>query len=837
MASLRETIRSSSGLAETSQEEAQARGLITPLGVKTAGTGAGPDEAKMAGTPNQLRSVIRGAVDGPADLSTAVRQKQVSTTATADQEDLLGRMGRLEQLSGLGGEVKAGADKAYGGIGGQKATVNLAGEGVTYTDPSTGSPLTPEQETAMQAYIGNSSDENLITLNQAMGRDATNPITPEEITGMVGGAEGLAVEEAKIMLKTIGEALNTGMIDFTKLGFTAAVEDNQSDMGIGEVAEMLGIEEEALTGLSIEELTSKIDAAIEEEQSQVADLEALVNDPFASPTQRAEARSQLRELGVVGVRAADSSLDQVAEDISGATKVEVLDGSYTVEELLDSDFVTSLANDYFKGTDEEKEALKSNFPELVGYLNSHKEVFEKAVEDLGGDVSGFALTQAKNQSLAEPVDNVKIDDAIMEQILPGWGKLSVKDMTEDASKVPLLSMMKENPANAAAINETLKSLGNINPNYQKQVLGLTRDQLYNLGLNNPNSPDAQNLLSQVESASFFHGLDPASVHPRQVIEKIGLGNQEELAKVVSEGMLGKNAGWKEGSSAYDAIEEYLPDNKDVNTWDDADWAEFTSNISEGYSDIDGQAPGIVDLGRSDVANISKEIQEAKSFSDTQVTDDGVYGIVRDAFTNKDYFDEDDYNNYISGISIEDSATLNAIYNSEKLSEKTSGFNIKDKMIKSMWSPFVTNKIDPELRKHGLRDSYGAIHKFFTPPSNPGDFERKLNEANSHVTKSREILGSLKPGSIEHDFWKAYIEDYVPRIDAWASEHQEAQTAVSAQDLADLRGQGFKERGGDAAKAIKNVVSTISGEKKHLGGDTAKAVNNLKDTLLGRKKFF
>jgi len=509
LASLRETLRAAGGgLFETSREEAQKRGVITPLGTKTAGLGATPDEAKMSGTPAQktssIRSAIRGELPETQTLQQTLRQQQTRTAATAEEQQRLADIQKLQQFSGLEQRVEemVGAQLGTAFATGPTA-INLTE--TVITDPNTGEALTPEQISMLDRIVNPLSDgdknQALLEFNQSLGRTTfSEALTAEEVEAYFRGQIEAAAGATAAKTSTLDELVRAGAIDFQKLGFS----------NLDEVASLIGMEStEELAGLTVEDLVQQIDSVIEEEYNKVEQLQTVVEDVNTSPTQRAEAKAVLREMGVLGIRAAESSLDQVAEDIMDTSTVTIAGQDLTIEEMLNNEYLSGLAKTYFTGTDEEKQLIKddSDLSNLVNYLETHKEVFEGAVDAVEQGVADFYSLQQKNKDIANTNGGV-IDDGLMDKLYAGkWDKITTEDLTESVPPIIAAINNKSKTTDAVQVKETIDFLTSEYTHLTDELIGFTAFELDKLGITNPSSEAWKDKLYHLDKEAKLDNLN------------------------------------------------------------------------------------------------------------------------------------------------------------------------------------------------------------------------------------------------------------------------------------------------------------------------------------------
>ena len=376
--SLQETIRTAGGgLLETSEEEARTRGVITPLGLKSAGTGATPDQVKMAGTPAQKSGTLRQAIQEGDDLATQQRRSQTRKTATTEEQASIEQAAGLEGLDRLQALVQAESEKKIQAqLAAAQPTLTTADiqlkDPITEEDLPASSEMAPLLDTLINSQDLEETNTAQLELNRLLGRDGSlgkELLSAKEIKQGLGPQLGYTAEALATEFASAAEMLESDEIDFTELGFAE---------GLPQVESMLGLETGALRNMSIEEFTNKINSELDKEYSQVEDLQTVLNDAFASPAARASARAQLKELGAVGIRAAEGNIDQLAEALEGADTVTVLGQEMPLSDLLDNDYITGLVMKSLKDP-EAMAKLAETEPELSAFIKRYEESFNGSI--------------------------------------------------------------------------------------------------------------------------------------------------------------------------------------------------------------------------------------------------------------------------------------------------------------------------------------------------------------------------------------------------------------------------------------------------------------------------
>jgi len=433
--------------------------------------GANPDQAKMAGTPAQKTNALRLGIQGATQLQDALRREQTRSTATSEEAAGMAKGESLKKLGGLEGRVDAQARQIIANAATvaspEQAEIRQEIEGVS-----------PENQAAAQTAItnfrANPADPAVaLALNVALGKtQIVDQLKPEELANLF-----LTPEEQ--VAKGTGDAFQDNVtvqdLDITSLGYT----------DINELAELLGIPPEELQNLSVRQLIEETQAQVEQEFNRTENIRAASENPNLGPAERAEARKQLREMGAVGVKSAETEIDKLAQDIEDDVTVTFAGQEMAISDMLDNDYLSSLAIAYLQSEpgDEARESLKESEPELVAWLEKNRAALDNVMEGMDAGLTEFADIQIQNRKLATPVVGENLSDDIMSLIIPSWGNL--ESVEYDPESYPILQFITDksysNPAQQAQATEAIRQVAEIAPNLVTEIAGLSVRELMDAG--------------------------------------------------------------------------------------------------------------------------------------------------------------------------------------------------------------------------------------------------------------------------------------------------------------------------------------------------------------------
>ena len=486
MAKLDNIIKSQLGLAKTSAEEMAAQqGRAAPIQpLEGAVLGANKDQAKMLGSRAQKGNAVRAAIQGETDLATALRRGQTRQQATEAEKAQMGRAGQLGQLSSLEERVEALGQqqiaKTWQDLQNQEALELQIREGET-----------DELQALLERIRNNPEDMAAVNeVNRILAeKGKLKPgelLGPSDLLAMYDTSGEAQIAEAlkESFGENVAEALNIGALPIEELGF----------QNIEELAGLLKMTAADLQQMDIPSFIDSVNAAIQEEQSIVNDLQAKVNDMRLGAAERAEARQRLRDLGAIGVSAANTELDRLAEAITGADTIEFGGEERTVEELLSDSYLSGVVSNFLDGLDpdsgkpitEASKKFKESQPEFAKFIESNRNMLQDAASQVEESVKQYAKIQEENKDTANISSDgysATLPDKMMKKLFPEWGTPQAEAL--DANQYQFLRELKSGQLSAQEAQnlvETANSIMDSYPQYFKEFANFNRDELTKAGL-------------------------------------------------------------------------------------------------------------------------------------------------------------------------------------------------------------------------------------------------------------------------------------------------------------------------------------------------------------------
>lgn len=456
----------------------------TPAGV--ADLGANPDQAKMAGTPNQQKTV-QEEVAKPADtLQTAQRTEAPRQQATAPEDAAKDKAGQLQQLGSLSTRVQGLIESDLKSLGTAQATV---------AQPQLDS-LKPEvraqAQTLLQAVIQNPHDVAALAAATQFWKD-----------NALATVDGFTPEQ---FIATAQQTLGTSAA--SQVRDTLALKD--LPLQDGEKASLdAAFGQGAWEDLSVPQMQQKLEALRQSEFSRVQGLKAEM--ATATGPRREQLLAELGDAAGAGVTGTEQSVKDLAKQVSQADTVTIGGEEHKVEDLLKDDQISSLVTRMLGDPALMANVAKSN-PEFAKWVVDNKASLEQLAKDVQATQGEVRTIQQRKHDLANvPGLATPLSDDVMSAIFPDWDKVSssVPDLSTSGI-MNLLTTTKDSHKRQALANAF--EAATTDPDMLKQLAGMDAGSIeYAFNLANNIENDKTGLLKDLtgvgEDENFV--LDPA----------------------------------------------------------------------------------------------------------------------------------------------------------------------------------------------------------------------------------------------------------------------------------------------------------------------------------------
>jgi hypothetical protein len=464
-------------LVEDTTEEVQSlaakAGLasppITPSGQGMIGANA--DQQKMAGTPAQKQAALSMSMSSADNLQDVMRTAQARTQMTGQEAQASEKSENLKALGGLG-------DRVHEFIGAQRAKLDAAAQtsapGVAVEAAGT---FQGKDVAALKPLLdqlrANPNDMNvMLEVNKALGYDHNKQLDPAEIDQLY---------ESAVSSISRGTAGNIDD-DLTAEDLLA-----QGNLGYSkeQLSELLGIPLDQVGALSVRQIRDTITKLSEEEFSRTEQLEQQAGSTELGVAERGLARTAARDMSATGVRASEADVTNLEQQISSADQVQFAGRSYSVEDLLKDETISSIVTEYMNsGPDSEiRKQIDQREPALKAFIEKNQALLGEASQALQSQAGEFRAIQSDNKRAAT-IDGLLSND-VAAKLVPQYGNLSASRL--DPSQVPVLAVANSLSGDgkrqyAQNINSVIQQL----PHTIEEMQGLTADEIAGLQLDKPN---------------------------------------------------------------------------------------------------------------------------------------------------------------------------------------------------------------------------------------------------------------------------------------------------------------------------------------------------------------
>ncbi len=517
-------------LAQLSESLGMPTAPTTPLGA--GALGVNPDSAKMAGTKVQKANALSLPTQPGQDLSTTIRQGQDRQVATAAEQQAATRSEYLSKLGSVGDSVFQLINRYMPAQALAQQTAPTAGQPAAYSlsvPPDLMNRLDPQTQAEMQQFALNP--------NLASAQVLANKLK------LAGFSEAESNPLQYVQNMGSGEFLAQQLSDNTNVGELIQHGDLQQNTGLSgsAIAQLLGVTEDQLNGMSIADLRSQLDAVEQQDFSKTADLRAIISDPNTSYSERKQARQQLRDLGATGVVASEADIARLEKQLESADTVRIGDDEYTIEEFLSDDGMSRLASEYLQAdTPEEKAQFQTRYgSEFVNLLEQNRALLEDAAEQLTTIRGSVSAANDFNAKIGQTTDAGSVSSQVLEALIPGYSKFS----TEQVALPELVKMISDTGIPADRRANLVRGMNELGADLIDRISGLTEEQLRATGIFD-NTDKWQATKSWWKTQDILSSLDP--VTDKTKIEALMLGElsrEEAELKLRQDRTLGVQSDW------------------------------------------------------------------------------------------------------------------------------------------------------------------------------------------------------------------------------------------------------------------------------------------------------
>jgi hypothetical protein len=451
----------------------------TPLGASLAGVN--PDQAKMAGTPNQVASSA-SKIQAPTEASAVPPVTPKPTTQTGastpkapsnfsdflrTQRPDLAQQTEQEQAQ----KSKLEREDAIGRLRVSAQDMIAAAQGKS-ADAITGISQTKSTSDVIQSILTGSDAETI-------SRDTAN-MTEADKQLVKDGVLKQAPEFGDILEKSLGATRQQLAISLDKFAEDTKVDLNQvaKDLGVADV--------EALKGLSPEEFISKLQASIDDDVASVRTNYDILGSSSSSPAERSLAARSLVRQGAIGVRTQAEEANALSQDLSKMDDITIAGETYSgIKGLLADKGLSALMTRAMDSNGGEDAELAMHEVERLGLfdpgitqgsdgkwvkdgaevpvdqvplVNKYNKTIAALSSAAGTELETIINTQKSAQEVAKVAPNVTLSGEVMQSIIPGWHKGLISESELQTASSFTSAIKTLSPAQATEVATNMNDL-------------------------------------------------------------------------------------------------------------------------------------------------------------------------------------------------------------------------------------------------------------------------------------------------------------------------------------------------------------------------------------------
>ncbi len=417
-------------LQELSGEElARQQGLSaappTPLGAQ--GIGASQDVAKMAGTPNQIRTMVQDSLmERQRTRDLLGESERTNGRARYSVESLQEKMNVLEGLGSLEGRIPEYVRTKL-----QTAT--------TVSVPNT---TNADAITKHLASLGITDKASVDAAAKAVEAVRSAGATPEQVSAalkalkidatITDGTTTLAGKLAPFFtdatVDDIKKQISTVLQDFSDVKMKELPEefarfaDQQNN--VDDVAAILGLTDEQFGDMTLGEVRAQLKAWKTRNFQDVEILRDVLQDPSYSMAEKDFARQRLAEMGAVGVTSIEQKTNNLEAQVAEGDTVVVGGQAVKVSELMSDPKLKATIATALE-SDDELAKLEKTDKDLANWIRNNKAALVPVRNELLKGTEQFAQN---NKVFADNMaDLVATHKTFLDSVIPGWN--TAKDIS------------------------------------------------------------------------------------------------------------------------------------------------------------------------------------------------------------------------------------------------------------------------------------------------------------------------------------------------------------------------------------------------------------------------
>lgn len=446
---------------QTTNQLSAAKGLLKPINpLQATLAGANPDQAKMAGTPNQMLGL---AQQDPNKLQKTLPQveqqsSQLGSQLNREQAAAKQKSQNLQSLTTLGDRISGYIANA--------ATQATAGQDLSKVTVAA-SVQDPEVQSALQGLLaGDTSKLNIAA--KAVGKDPQN-LSFADLKDLYNDPTGqLAGNIASLMPDQIKFSEDIAQ-DF---GFTSQ-----------QLSEILGVPD--ITQYSLSDIDNLVQEESTRANNQVLSLQAKLQDPNLSPQERDALQAQLLETGYVGANVTVEEFNQLTDNLEREQEIKIGDQTLSLDELLQDPAITSFIQEYISDPESPiAKDLKERIPQLTAFVDQNRDAISAMYQQMDTSTK-TAIDNFKYNLGMKNTDAGPVQDSLMDLVAPEWNTWTDQKKQEPNLVKYLNSQDISKEKRATLLTRANNAMQSGDTNVAKAIGSLTPEQISAYGVDDP----------------------------------------------------------------------------------------------------------------------------------------------------------------------------------------------------------------------------------------------------------------------------------------------------------------------------------------------------------------
>lgn len=467
-------VKQGQNLIETSKEEAAklATQPLSPKGAKEAG--ANEYQSRMAGTPAQKAPILKAAVDGGRKTLQEAQRYKTQAQFVAPNAQTQEKLATLKSLGGIQSQLQTLIEGKI-----QQAQDTKLNTLQVDQEALESQQLEQEKTTALNTALGTYAQATTPEAKAQALTEAQNILGRQISADELQGYFKAAPEAISGAIKAVTpEEIRLGDLDLTELG------------GVDELASLLGITPEEVSGMNIADLNSAIQRAESSGFNEIQDIQAQLVS--ATGARREILLRRLGELQGAGVEAQQEQFNRIQQQIAEGQTFNIAGQQLSLEDIVKDDELSDIVKQA-ASSEEELSALEREMPELGAWIRDNLNLFK---EEAATATATTAETQRIQQEMSTIINS--LPEELKGLVDPE------KQFYTEADLDAIQAQVEDGSINEAILsNDALKNSPLLTPEVVNELSGVSKETINEL------FKVSDNLLKEPDVAAFM-GVDVLS---------------------------------------------------------------------------------------------------------------------------------------------------------------------------------------------------------------------------------------------------------------------------------------------------------------------------------------